>query len=594
MAAEGRFTERAGVLVPAELSEVSSGWTASQALTQIGFMAEQLQERIAELEFAREDQDFRSLDGLGVDEFTVAWIQGKARQAMLYYLSNPLIRRGVDVQAFYVFGQGVEIHARSQAVDEEIVQPFLADASNREVLTSLAAMLACERTLQLSGNLFLPLFTSPKGRVQVREIRLAEIVEIVTNPEDAREPWYYKRVWSQAAFDSQTGRSETKTLTRYYPDVRYRPQNRPAAIGGVPVDWTAPVLHVRTGGLSHMRYGVSELYPALAWARAYREFLENWATIVKAYSRFAWQMTVQGRQLGAAQAKLASTLARGGAETNPPPAAGSIFATTPQGAKMEPIRTAGATTSAEDGRRMLLMVAAAVGLPETFFGDVSVGTLATANSLDRPTELKFRSRQTMWADVLEVLLTYVTEAGLKARKAQGTVTAEDDGTPAILVPDDDGGGLVPLRFDIDYPPILEHDVAQAVGAIVDAATLKGGTPAGLVDDRTLSRMLLSALGVDDIDTLLDTLYPDDSPWAKNPRADPVAEQERAQELAAQLGGSDTGEPGSDAPTGTQGPPRPPKGGRRGTEVDEALRELREALAGFVTRYGRGDDPAASN
>ena len=73
------------------------------------------------------------------------------------------------------------------------------------------------------------------------------------------------------------------------------------------------------------------------------------------------------------------------------------------------------------------MVAAATGLPESFFGDVSVGTLATARSLDRPTELKFHSRQTLWADVLRDLLGYVIDQAVTAPRGQlqGTVATDD-------------------------------------------------------------------------------------------------------------------------------------------------------------------------
>jgi hypothetical protein len=39
------------------------------------------------------------------------------------------------------------------------------------------------------------------------------------------------------------------------------------------------------------------VYAALDWARAYKEFLEDWASIAKALSRFAWKSrTRQGNQ----------------------------------------------------------------------------------------------------------------------------------------------------------------------------------------------------------------------------------------------------------------------------------------------------------
>jgi hypothetical protein len=156
---------------------------------------------------------------------------------------------------------------------------------------------------------------------------------------------------------------------------------------------------MKVGGLSEMQFGIPETYQALDWARAYKEFLEDWATIVKSLSRFAWKMTVpQGSDgVAVAQSVLGSTVSLESGENNPAPPAGSAFVESGE-FNLQAMPKTGATIQADDGRRLLLMALAAFGIPETFTGDVSVGTLATAESLDRPTELKFRDRQTLWQD----------------------------------------------------------------------------------------------------------------------------------------------------------------------------------------------------
>jgi hypothetical protein len=278
--------------------------------------------------------------------------------------------------------------------------------------------------------------------------------------------------------------------------------------------WDSPVYHVRVGGLSTMRFGVPETYSGLDWARAYKEFLEDWATIVRAYSRFAFQLTTKGGKKGIAQVrtKLGTTLGTDtGVDTNPPPIAGSTFVAG-EGTSITPIRTAGATTSADDGRRMLLMVAAATGLPESFFGDVSVGTLATAKSLDRPTELKFKDRQTLWADVHVDLLQYVIDKAATAPlgKLRGAYVwnEERDEQQVVLENDPDTGEPIDRHIDIDFPSILEHDRKEEIGAIISAATLDGKQLAGTMDLKTVSRMLLTVLGQDDVDELLDEFFPE--------------------------------------------------------------------------------------
>ncbi len=474
-----------------------------------------LSESIAELELALEDVGWIHMALMGELEFSRDGLRRINDLARLMYLKNPLIQRGVNVQAFYVFGQGVAIAAKHPDVNE-VIQGFLDDEKNKAELTSHQARLGKEVELQLFSNLFFCFFTNARtGRVRIRTIPVAEIVDIHTNPDDKKEPWYYKRVWMQTELDTASGIAMSTSKTAYYPDWHYKPEKakRPREIGGNPVEWDSPVYHVKTGGLPDMLFGVSEVYAAIDWARAYKEFLENWSSLVKAYARFAWRGKAKTAAGAAAmKAKLGTTLGgQGTSETNPPPVAASAAFMT-EGMDLQPIRTAGATTSADDARRLLLMVAAATGLPETFFGDTQVGALATAKSLDRPTELKMVSRQTLWRDILSGICSYVILQAVKANRLTGTVVEdEEDHTESVELPIDPGTGApIDATVDVNFPPILEHDVGAVVDAIIKAATLDGKAPAGTIPDtETLARMLLTALGEPDVDGMVAHLFPED-------------------------------------------------------------------------------------
>lgn len=480
-------------------------------MSQYDDTIELLSEQIAALELALEDVSWTRLAAQTDMEFSREGLRRICELAHIFYLKNPLIKRAVNVQADYVFGQGITIQAEDTTVDRA-VRDFIDDSKNRAELTRQQAQLEKEIELAISGNLFFVFFTNPAtGRVRVRTIPVAEIEEIICNPEDAKDPWFYKRVWNEIRFDAESGTSGNVTRTAYYPDWHYAPEEKPGTIGGQPVQWDSPVYHVKVGGLADMRFGVPEVYAGLDWAKAYVEFLEDWATLTRAYSRFAWQLTTKGgkRGIAAARAKLGSTAGMVSGETNPPPVTGSIFVGD-ESTSMTPIKTSGATVSAEDGRRLMLMVAATVGLPESFFGDVSVGTLATAKSLDRPTELKFRSRQTLWGDVFKEILDFVILKAVKAGTLEGTIIPEDDGTPRVeLEIPGQGRKSASSVVRVEFPPILEHDVAASVNAIVSAATLGGMEPAGTIDERTVSRMLLQALGADEVENLLNIIYPAD-------------------------------------------------------------------------------------
>jgi hypothetical protein len=267
-----------------------------------------------------------------------------------------------------------------------------------------------------------------------------------------------------------------------------------------------------------MRFGVPETYAAIDWARAYKQFLEDWATITRALARFAFKATTAGgaRGVAAARAKLGSTIGSDDrSERNPPPVTGSTFiAAAGSGADLTPIRTAGATTSAEDGRWLLLMVAAAMGLPEIFFGNADVGNLATAKTLDRPTELKFRDRQTLWADVIGDILGYVVDQAVIAPRGPllGAVATDDDGERVVtLAVDPETGEPMSRTVAVEFPPILEHDVEQAINAIVSGTTLDGKQP--VLDSpemlETILKLVFQALDVKDADEVLDRLLPKD-------------------------------------------------------------------------------------
>lgn len=534
---------------------------------------ELLENRLAELEMQLAEQSWERLSGQYEREFSRAGLREINRWSRIMYLKNPLIRRGVRVQMLYVFGQGVQIRGRDERVNA-VVQAFWDDAKNQAEFASHQARQEKEVDLALFGNLYFVFFVNrATGRVRVRTINEAEIEEIICNPEDSKETWYYKRIWTEERIDLSSGRVEQEQRTAYYPDWLHRPAQRPGLIGGQPVLWDAPVYHVKTGGLSDMRFGVSEVYAAIDWAKAYKSFLEDWATLTRAYSRFAHKMTVPGGKAGvaAAKSKMNTTITTGGIETNPPPTVGSMFIAQP-GVELSPMRIGGANVSAEDGRRLMLMVSSAFGLPESFFGDVSVGTLATAKSLDRPTELQMLSRQMLWADIYRNILDFVILWAVQAPGGAlaGQVVAEDDGTPQVTVFDPETGEELSTTVDVVFPPILEHDIDALIKATISAATLDGKPLAGTVDGKTVSRLLLTALGVQDVDELVDQLYPPDQ------------EALTADEMRAQ-----------NKPPVLVSPPENQVSAPDEGQVMEAIRGMRAAVDRFVERLNEAGDATAA-
>ena len=178
------------------------------------------------------------------------------------------------------------------------------------------------------------------------------------------------------------------------------------------------------------------------------------------------------------------------------------------------------------------MVCAATGLPETFFGDASVGTLATARSLNRPTELAFSLRQRLWEIVFETILAYViqckAEVGYESDNPyiKGDLTGvwEDDAwkEPAFIYADDAenedpdlAAEPIDVSINIDFPPLVEDDQKAQIDAIVSAATLDGNPLAGTLDAKYTTERLLRVLGETSIEEIIEKLFPEgEEPEAK--------------------------------------------------------------------------------
>ncbi len=494
-----------------------------ESLTHETANSDFVMERLAELELALDDIGWHRLNFDADWEFSRVGIDRIVALSRLNALKNPLIRRAVHLTAAYVFGQGVEIAARDDDINVDVIQPFLDDPANAKVLFSDVALPAKHRTLMTDGNLAFILFPNPyTGHVSVRSISIDEIRDIVTNPDDRADVWFYKRCWTERTFalDGPAFGFRDAYREAWYPDWRYQPGpgQRPESIERIPVRWDSPIYHVAVGGLDGMRFGVPETYAALDWAKAYKLFLEDWATIVRSLSRFAWELVVK-RNPGAAAKKLGTTVTpQNRVDTNPSPTGGSVFVGN-ENTTLKALPKTDATVASEDGVWLAKMVAAATGIPYTILmGDPDMGNLATAKTLDRPTELTMIGHQRVWAEILRDLCSYAVDWAIRAPggKLTGRQETGPDGRPRwvvdpVTVPGTKGidgapdgpakeiSGADRRTIDVTFPAILEQDMLSTIQAIVTAGDTELPPP------DVILRLLLTALGVDDVDEIVAAL-----------------------------------------------------------------------------------------
>jgi len=211
-------------------------------------------------------------------------------------------------------------------------------------------------------------------------------------------------------------------------------------------------------------------------------------------------------------------------DTNPPTVAGGTFISGP-GTSIKAFSTQGAGLDPEKVRRFLLFCCMCLGMPETFLGDVSTGNLATATSLDRPTETVFLSIQEEWVEDLTVIVQYMLSRSLKAsagklrESANGVrVAVRAAARKVCMTP---GGArywgfreaakkadATDIEIRVMFPAIREGDVPALVKAGVEAMTLdnKGGQIVG-VDEREGVLWLMNQLGWENAEEIIEAMYP---------------------------------------------------------------------------------------
>jgi hypothetical protein len=485
-----------------------------------------LHESVADLQLALEDRGWESLSQSVADEFTPAGRKKVAALCRMMAISHPLIKRGLAVRIGYIWGQGVEIRAKADgdAVQDvnAVVQAFIDD--NGKTVFGSQAQEELERALGTDGGIYLAAFTSPlTGRVQVRSTPTDEIVDIITNPEDRDEPWFYIREYVERVLEAGYTPGSTRTRGQRvrvaHPALGYRPVQKIKTLDGAVVRWDAPVLHVPVNRLDGWKYGVPDVYASLAWARMYRDFLVDWAGLTKALSKFAWRATGSsgGRAARAAAALQARpTPATAATAAAAPPglpgprdSVGQVAAMGP-GNTLEAIPKSGAHIDAESGKPLAAMVAAGIGLPVTILlaDPGQTGARAVAETLDLPTLLEMGMRRLLWQDKLGQLIDYTIDQAVLAPQGalRGTLSRDDWGRFVVTL-----AGNVERTVEWDWPALIDLDPVKLVAAIVDADST------GKLPPLTTVRLLLAALGVKDIDEVIEKMTDDNGDFI-DPRA----------------------------------------------------------------------------
>lgn len=374
----------------------------------------------------------------------------------LYYTKDPLGRQAIRLWTDYTFGRGITWNAEEETTSKAL-KAFWEAPANKSVLGARGQRMSSDKLL-VDGEIFFALFLGPKGEVKIRRIDPLEIAEIITDIDDIEDVKYYRRHWTDGRNIAHIDFYRSTTNIKGDSAIDFSGQT-------VIQTQEALVYHLTYNTISQR--GNPLLLPALDWIRSYRRFLASRVAVMLALARFAWKSKVKGGQVQVDAIK-AKTDEQG-------IAAGSMIVEN-MGVDTQPIKTdTGAQKAYQDARMIKLQVCSAVGIPEQYFGDISIGNLATAKTVELPMVKMFGSYQATWDDAYQDIDEIVLEYN--------------------KVPPDK------WYVDRDFPPIVPRDVAEAADAIVK---LVGAFPV-LKGSEDVQQLALLVVGVDDPKEVLDRL-----------------------------------------------------------------------------------------
>ena len=399
--------------------------------------------------------------------------QTNLKLSRLYFAKDPLARQSIRLWTDYTFGAGMTWQTEDKEANEAM-EAFWGAKVNQSLLSARGQRKSSDKLL-VDGEIFFAIFLGET--TTIRRIDPLEITEIISDEEDKDNVMFYRREWMDA---------QSAPHIDIYRDVANIKGKAALDSSG------ASIKHSQDALVYHLTYntisqrGNPLLLPALDWIKQYRRFLASRVAIMLALARFAWRSKVKGGQTAVDAIK---------AKTHQLQVAAGSQLVENLGVDTMPIKTeSGAASAYQDGRMIKLQIAAAVGIPEQYFGDISIGNLATAKTVELPMMKMFQSYQQVWNDTYQDIDEIVLEhTGIKPNK---------------------------WYIDRDFPQIAPSDIEQAATAMVQILQVMPSLAAS--DD--VKQIALMTLGVNDPKEVIELLKkeeeekPEEPPETENTEA----------------------------------------------------------------------------
>lgn len=440
-------------------------------------------------------------------EIPLKTVKNVAHVARAMNAVNPFVKRGVNARISYIWGKGVKFDG-IDAISSQF-------AKNRAKMFSPQAYEELERVLATDGNAFMAMPHSD-DTVACFRVPLDEIVGAVSNPMDKEDIWYFKREYSVLVTNRDTGEQEARSETKWYPSISYwqklqaEGRNLPRRWNKHGVEQNYVIQHTAVNKQVGWRWGVPDILPVIFWAKAYKEYLEDNAMLVKAYSRLAWTVKVPNAQAGnVASAQVMAPPSRDPLTGELRNIGGTHIGTH----EVAPIPTNGSNVDFSNGSALASAIAAGLEVSKVVItSDPGDGNRATAETLDLPTLKAMESRQQVHVERFMAIFEFW---GAKVDLNMSSQLQTMDVT--------ESAGTKPAKSEyasVIFPPIETDSTKDRITAIGTAVEL------GVIFPSEARKEILEHLKITPIEPwwMLPTLEDNPAKEEAQQRADQQAEQ----------------------------------------------------------------------
>lgn len=358
----------------------------------------ELKESMADVQLALDNIGWNPIgEDINMQEIPLASIKKFTQVTRALATINPLAKRGIAVRTAYIWGAGIVL----DGLDEN--SAFATSAVNKKYLLSEKAHIELEFCLATDGNFFI---LANKTKQTVQRIPLHQITGTVSNPDNAEEIWFYKREWKRVVTTSSNEEKETP-MEVYYPAIDYDDANgKPRTFKGKKVIWEERIAGHSVNKQTGWKWGVPDLLPILFWAKAHKEFLENQATLVKAYSRYAFKVQANSAASAKATATKVATPATMDAQGNPQSIGGT--AVVGMGNNITAMGRTGGSVDFKEGLPLAGYVAAGLSVPlNELTADAGDANRSSAETLSSSNEKVMKARQAEHRMFFESIFEYL-------------------------------------------------------------------------------------------------------------------------------------------------------------------------------------------